>query len=33
MSSEWSQVHERDLVMPDQGRAAAKEMGVPYFET
>jgi len=27
------QVHERDLVMPDVGRAAAKEMGLPYFET
>jgi Rho-related BTB domain-containing protein 1/2 len=27
------QVHEKDLVMPDQGRAAAREMGMPYFET
>jgi len=27
------QVQEKDIVMPDQGRAAAKEMGMPYFET
>jgi len=27
------QVHEKDIVMPDQGRAAAREMGMPYFET
>ena len=27
------QVHERDIVLPEQGRAAAKEMGMPYFET
>ncbi|XP_023325369.1 rho-related BTB domain-containing protein 2, partial [Eurytemora carolleeae] len=27
------QVREKDLVMPDQGRAVAKELGMPYFET
>jgi len=27
------QVKEKDIVMPDQGRALAKEMGLPYFET
>merc|ERR1719347_302497 len=26
------QVHERDLVMPEQGRAAAKDMDIPYYE-
>eukprot|EP00092_Neocalanus_flemingeri_P023709 GFUD01025714.1.p1 GENE.GFUD01025714.1~~GFUD01025714.1.p1 ORF type:complete len:574 (+),score=111.78 GFUD01025714.1:98-1819(+) len=29
----FRQVHEKDIVMPDQGRAAAREMGMPYFET
>eukprot|EP00095_Tigriopus_kingsejongensis_P009866 maker-scaffold757_size101632-snap-gene-0.20 protein:Tk09866 transcript:maker-scaffold757_size101632-snap-gene-0.20-mRNA-1 annotation:"hypothetical protein DAPPUDRAFT_225906" len=27
------QVREKDLVMPDQGRMVAKELGVPYYET
>lgn len=27
------QVREQDLVMPEQGRAVAKELGTPYFET
>ena len=27
------QVREADLVMPDQARAVAKELGLPYFET
>lgn len=27
------QVRENDLVMPEQGRAVARELGMPYFET
>ena len=27
------QVREQDLVMPDQARAVAKELGLPYYET
>lgn len=27
------QVREKDLVMPEQGRAVARELGVPYYET
>lgn len=27
------QVREHDLVMPDEGRAVAKELGLPYYET
>lgn len=27
------QVYEKDIVLPEQGRAAAREMGMPYFET
>ncbi|XP_059083348.1 rho-related BTB domain-containing protein 1-like [Tigriopus californicus] len=27
------QVREKDLVMPDQGRIVAKELGIPYYET
>ncbi len=28
-----SQVREGDLVMPEQARAVAKELGLPYYET
>ena len=27
------QVREKDLVIPEQGRAVAKELGIPYYET
>jgi len=27
------QVREKDLVMPDQGRAVARDLGIPYYET
>ena len=29
----FSQVRESDLVMPEQARAVAKELGLPYYET
>ena len=32
-SNFYRQVQEKDIVMPEQGRAAAKEMGMSYFET
>ena len=27
------QVREKDLVLPERGRAVAKDLGVPYYET
>jgi Rho-related BTB domain-containing protein 1/2 len=29
----FRQVRENDLVMPEQARAVAKELGLPYYET
>ena len=33
ISQSCRQVQEKDIVIPDQGRAAASEMGMSYFET
>ena len=27
------QVREKDLVLPERGRAVAKDLGIPYYET